>query len=167
MSGDFGGDEFAECVADGGRGTDSRHIADGGVVGVIDRVGGEQVGGEQVLGGVDGGVPVAQVDLGLAVDGADALAGFVVAGGVGVVPEFYCVFPVVACFGAGCGVGVPGAVGVVVVGGVGDGVAVAGEPDVVAAVSDFFDGCEEGERLLFGVERPDAGAACVDDVFAA
>ena len=118
-------------------------------------------------GGVDGGVPVAEVDLGLAVDGADALAGFVVAGGVGVVPEFYGVFPVVVGFGVAGGVSVPGAVGVVVLGGIGDGVAVAGEPGVVAAVVDFFDGCEEGERLLFGVECPDADAACVDDVFAA
>ena len=118
-------------------------------------------------GGVDGGVPVAEVDLGLAVDGADALAGFVVADGVGVAPEFYGVFPVVAGFGVDCGVGVPGAVGVAVLGGVGDGVAVAGEPGVVVAVADFFDGCEEGECLLFGVERPDAGAACVDNVFAA
>ena len=156
MPGNFGGDEFAECVANGG------HVAGGGVGRVIDRV-----GGEQVRGGVDGGVPVAEVDLGLAVDGADALAGFVVAGGVGVVPEFYGVFPVVAGFGVAGGVGVPGAVGVVVLGVGGDGVAVAGEPGVVAAVVDFFDGCEEGERLLFGVERPDAGAACVDDVFTA
>ena len=75
---DFGGDEFTECVADSGR------VTGDGVARVIDRV-----GGEQVRGGVDGGVPVAEVDLGLAVDGADALAGFVVAGGVGVVPEFY------------------------------------------------------------------------------
>ena len=150
MPGDFGGDEFAECVADGGR------------IGIINRV-----GGEQVRGGVDRGVPVAEVDLGLAVDGADAFAGFVVAGDVGVVPEFYGVFPVVAGFGVGGGVGVPGTVGVVVFGGVGDGVAVAGEPGVVAAVADFFDGCQEGECLLFGVKRPDAGAACVDDVFAA
>ena len=158
MPGDFGGDEFAECVANGGR------VTDGGVAGVIDRV-----GGEQVRGGVDGCVPVAEVDLGLAVDGADALAGFVVPDGVGagVVPEFYGVFPVVAGFGVAGGVGVPGAVGVVMLGGGGDGVAVAGEPGVVAAVAEFFDGCEEGERLLFGVECPDAGAACVDDVFAA
>ena len=157
MPGDFGGDEFAECIADGGAVRVS--------VGVIDRV-----GGEQVRGGVDGGVPVAEVDLGLAVDGANVLAaGIVIPGGVGagVVPEFYGVFPVVAGFAVGCGVGVPGAVGVVVLGGGGDGVAVAGEPGVVAAVAEFFDGCEEGERLLFGVECPDAGAACVDDVFAA
>ena len=153
---DFGGDEFTECVADSGR------VTGDGVARVIDRV-----GGEQVRGGVDRGVPVAEVDLGLAVDGADAFAGFVVAGDVGVVPEFYGVFPVVAGFGVGGGVGVPGTVGVVVFGGVGDGVAVAGEPGVVAAVADFFDGCQEGECLLFGVKRPDAGAACVDDVFAA
>ena len=156
MPGDFGGDEVAQRIANSGR------VTDGGVAGVIDRV-----GGEQVRGGVNGGVPVAEVDLGLAVDGADALAGFVVAGGVGVLPEFYGVFPIVAGFGIGCGVGVPGAVGVVVLGGGGDGVAVAGEPGVVVAVAEFFDGCEEGESLLFGVECPDAGAACVDDVFAA
>ena len=156
MPGDFGGDEFTECITDGG------HVTGGGVAGVIDRV-----GGEQMRGGVDGGVPVAQVDLGLAVDGADALAGFVMAGGVGLVPEFYGVFPVVAGFRVGCGVGIPRAVGVVVLGGVCDGVAVAGEPGVVVAVADFFDGREEGERLLFGVKRPDTGAACVDDVFAA
>ncbi len=150
MTGDFGGDEVAQRIANSGR------------IVIVDRV-----GGEQVRGGVDGGVPVAEVDLGLAVDGADALAGFVVAGGVGVVPEFYGVFPVVAGFGVAGGVGVPGAVGVVVLGGGGDGVAVAGEPGVVAAVAEFFDGCEEGERLLFGVECPDADAACVDDVFAA
>ena len=157
MPGDFGGDEFAECIADGGAVRVS--------VGVIDRV-----GGEQVRGGVDGGVPVAEVDLGLAVDGADVcVAGFVVPDGVGagVVPEFYGIFPVVAGFGVAGGVGVPGAVGVVVLGVGGDGVAVAGEPGVVAAVVDFFDGREEGECLLFGVERPDAGAACVDDIFAA
>ena len=153
MPGDFGGDEVAQRIAYSGR------------VSIIDRV-----GGEQVRGGVDGGVPVAEVDLGLAVDGANVLAaGFVVPDGVGagVVPEFYGVFPVVAGFGVGCGVGVPGAVGVVVLGGVGDGVAVAGEPGVVATVAEFFDGCEEGERLLFGVECPDADATCVDDVFAA
>ena len=154
MPGDFGGDEFAECIADGGAVRVS--------AGVIDRV-----GGEQVRSGVDGCVPVAEVDLGLAVDGADTLVGFVVAGGVGVSPEFYGVFPVVAGFGVGCGFGVPGAVGVVMLSGIGDGVAVAGEPGVVAAVAEFFDGCEEGERLLFGVECPDADAACVDDVFAA
>ena len=125
MPGDFGGDEFAECVADGGR------VTGDGVARVIDRV-----GGEQVRGGVDGGVPVAEVDLGLAVDGADALAGVVIPGGVGagVGPEFYGVFPVVAGFGVGCGVGVPGAVGVVVLGGIGDGVAVSGKPGVVATV---------------------------------
>ena len=128
------------------------------------------MGCEQVSGGVDGGVPVAEVGLGLAVDGANVLtAGVVVPDGVGagVFPEFYGVFPVVAGVGAAGGVGVPEAVGVVVLGVVGDGVAVAGEPGVVAAVAEFFDGCEEGERLLFGVECPDAGAACVDDVFAA
>ena len=108
--------------------------------------------------------------MGLAVDGANVLAaGVVVPDGVGagVGPEFYGVFPVVAGFGVAGGVSVPGAVGVVVLGGIGDGVAVAGEPGVVAAVVDIFDGCEEGERLLFGVECPDADAACVDDVFAA
>ena len=153
MPGDFGGDEVAQ------------RITDGGCLSIIDRV-----GGEQVRGGVDGGVPVAEVDLGLVVDGVDVGAAGVVAPcgvGAGVVPEFYGVFPVVAGFGVGCGVGVPGAVGVVVLGVVGDGVAVAGEPGVVAAVVDFFDGCEEGEGLLFGVECPDAGASCVDDVFAA
>ena len=126
--------------------------------------------GMRSRGGVDGGVPVAEVDLGLVVDGVDVGAAGVVAPcgvGAGVVPEFYGVFPVVAGFGVAGGVGVPGAVGVVVLGVGGDGVAVAGEPGVVAAVVDFFDGCEEGERLLFGVERPDAGAAGVDDVFAA
>ena len=104
MPGDFGGDEFAECIADGGAVRVS--------VCVIDRV-----GGEQVRGGVDGGVPVAEVDLGLAVDGANVLAaGVVIPGGVGagVGPEFYGVFPVVASFGVAGGVGVPGAVGVVV-----------------------------------------------------
>ena len=87
------GMRFAERVADGGR------VTGDGVARVIDRV-----GGEQVRGGVDGGVPVAEVDLGLAVDGADVrVAGFVVPDGVGagVVPEFYGVFPVVAGFGVG------------------------------------------------------------------
>ena len=62
MPGDFGGDEVAQ------------RITDGGCLSIIDRV-----GGEQVRGGVDGGVPVAEVDLGLVVDGVDVGAAGVVA----------------------------------------------------------------------------------------
>ena len=123
--------------------------------------GGVEVG----LDGADGGFPVAEVELGLAVGAVgggdrDAL-------GAGCAPEFGGGFPVLACIGAvGC-VGVPGAPGEVA-GCVGcDAVTEAGSPCLVAAGVEVFDGSEEGERFHAVVEGPHGGGAGVDDVFAA